>query len=155
MAIPDPTRPDQILDDLNQVSADLDKSPFDSNQQPAIPDQPPVGTEQRKHIRKVFRSTAQLRIPSGEILQVHTLDISAGGVSIVAAMNPILKISCVVRLAVPVNTFERTNIKVPAIVVNSVYASSESGFRIGLMFANILPETLETITRFVNIQPYW
>jgi c-di-GMP-binding flagellar brake protein YcgR len=143
MATPDPTRSDQPL-------ADLDKLPSGSNQQPATAGEPTGGIEQRKHKRKAFRSTAQLRIASGEILHVHTLDISAGGVSIVAAMNPKLKMSCVVLLNLPTNPFEKTTIKVPAIVVNSIYNSSESGFRIGLMFANVAPESQEIVTRFVN-----
>lgn len=134
---------DQPLADLDQAFSDIDKPPAGSAQ-------PPDGFEKRKHKRKVIRSTAQIRTPSGELHKVHTLDISEGGLSVVASVNPKPKATCFVLINIPVKPQGGSSIEVQAIVVDSIYSSSESGFRIGFQFSNLSHEASAAITQFIN-----
>lgn len=136
MAIPTPTSPAQPIADLEHAVADIA--------------QPPAGSEQRNHLRKMFRSAAQIRTPNGELLQVHTLDISVGGLSVVASVNPKPNTTYIVYFNIPIKPFGRITAEAQAMVVHSIFSSSESGFRIGLQFNKLSPEAYAAITQFVN-----
>ena len=89
-------------------------------------------------------------LPGGKPLQVHMLDISAGGFSVVASVNPRSQETCVALLTIPAMPYDSKTFEVQATIVHSTYSSIDSGFKIGLKFTKISPEAHAVITQFVN-----
>lgn len=108
-----------------------------------------AGAERRVDARKPFRSTAYLALPGRPPSTVRTVDLSAGGVGIIAADNPPPKSACMVRLMLPVKGQGPKAFDVQARVAHSVYSSKGGGFLIGLQFTSLGPDVAAAVIDFL------
>jgi c-di-GMP-binding flagellar brake protein YcgR len=108
------------------------------------------GAERRLAARKIIRTRATVVLSGKFTFEVRTLDISVGGMCIVAAANPIpgtpMQISC----QIPVTGMGPVQIEAHAKVMHSVFSGDEEGFKIGLSFTEISPQCKDAIAKFVR-----
>lgn len=89
-------------------------------------------------------------LPGNQRFAVRTLDISPGGLAIVASANPRPGTTCAVALALPVKPRGAVPLELRAKVVHSVFASSEGGFKIGLSFTELPANAAQAIVTFTR-----
>lgn len=93
--------------------------------------------ERRKTERKSLRTRATVILGQTQAFEVRTLDLSMGGMAIVAQANPKPGMELVIRFMVPLKPVGYTAFEARARVVHSVFSSSESGFKVGLSFIGL------------------
>lgn len=110
----------------------------------------PVGgaANRRRCARRLFRSNAQPSIAGADPITERTLDISGGGIGLVAEANP----PAAQRLPDPhpANLLDTTVFALEARVAHSVPSSADHGFRIGLEFTRLTPASARAIEKFVK-----
>ncbi|MCE4553812.1 PilZ domain-containing protein [Roseateles cellulosilyticus] len=97
--------------------------------QPALP-----GKERRTTERKTLRTAAQLKLPSGHVVDARTLDIGKGGAGVVSDYNLVVGAKVAVRITLPVTSSGGVVFEATATVANCTLASKDGGFRLGLQF---------------------
>ena len=102
------------------------------------------GSERRKSVRRVLRTTAVVILNESQTFEVRTVDVSINGMAIVAPANPKPGVVFYIRFKVPLKNKGYENFESKARVVHSIYSSSESGFKIGLNFIQ-LPQNFATL----------
>ncbi len=93
--------------------------------------------DRRRAKRKILRTTAEISLGDTQSFTVRTLEISATGMGIVASANP--KPGTVLRIsfAIPAAGGAQVLFDSKACVVQSVFSTTESGFRVGLSFVEL------------------
>lgn len=114
---------------------------------------PTPGSERRQHRRAVLRCPAQMLLPGAGPIEVRTVDISAGGMGIVAAVNPPSGVTCLLRMSIPLKPQGSAVIDVQAKVTHSVFGNSENGFKVGLQFTNLSESATSAIDKFLQASP--
>ncbi len=109
-----------------------------------------LGPERRVEDRKVFRGPAQLLLPTREMQRVRTLDISLGGIGLVAPSNLPRDAVCEIRFRPPVVSDHVEMLAARGRVAYSVLSGKENGFLVGLQFTDIAPGALALIRRFLH-----
>ena len=109
-----------------------------------------LGPERRQEDRKVFRGPAQLLLPTREVQSVRTLDISLGGIGLVAPSNLPRDAVCEVKFRPPLLADRVETLMARGRVAYSILSGKENGFLVGLQFTDIAPGVLALIRRFVN-----
>ena len=109
-----------------------------------------LGSERRQGDRKLFRSPAQLLLPSRELQRVRTLDISVGGIGLVASTNLPLNAVCEIKFRTPVKSDRIEMLLARGRVAYSILSGKENGFLVGLQFTDIPPASLALIKRYMN-----
>lgn len=99
-----------------------------------------------------MRGLAQLVFPSQPPLEVRTWDISAGGIAIIASVNPPPNLRCVIRFLVPLLAGGSTPVEVKVQVAHSVLSSSHGAFMVGLQFDGLPVAGEQAIARFLKGQ---
>lgn len=110
----------------------------------------PQTIEQRQHDRCPFRGRGQLTFQGNIVKPIKTLDISAGGCSVVLDVNPPLKIQAVMHINLPVGPGSFKVFEVNVQVMNSIYSSNDGGFRLGLMFLKPPAPLVNAIERIIH-----
>ena len=108
------------------------------------------GTERRQHERKALHGKAHFLPPGQPPFQIRLLDMSEGGLRIACSVNPQLMSVSVIRMSVP--NADRTAasvVEVPVQILNSIYARTEDGFRVGLRFLDMPSAAKEVIAAFL------
>jgi c-di-GMP-binding flagellar brake protein YcgR len=100
-----------------------------------------AGVERRRHERRGLRGVAHLVLRERGPIEVHMLDISAGGIGIVGVANPQPETVGSVRFSMPTSQFANSWFDAEVEVTHSIFSSDENGFKIGLRFLKI-PSTL-------------
>lgn len=110
-----------------------------------------VVDNRRQFERRILRSKAFLVLPGRPHILVRTLDISVGGMGIVAPINTSPNLVCEVKFLLP-NPAAYSHIQASglAVVTHSVFASGEDGFKTGLKFKEFPKEILDQIERFIK-----
>ena len=108
------------------------------------------GGSERRQERKPLRTNAMLRVPGAAPIRVRTLDISVGGMGVVASLNPHPGVACSMAIAPPASASGAPTIAIPATVVHSIFSVREGGFVIGLRYGELSDEAVEAITRFLS-----
>ena len=106
--------------------------------------------ERREHERKTLRVEAHLLPPNQPPFSIRLIDISEGGLRIACTVNPALMSVSVIRMPVP--SADRTGatlIEARVQFMNSIYARSEDGFRVGLKFLDLSPVNKDIISDFL------
>ncbi len=106
--------------------------------------------DRREHERKPLRTEAHLLPPGLAPFPVRLIDISEGGLRISCSVNPPLLSVSVIRLALP--NPQRTGmvmVEVRVQILNSIYARTESGFRVGLKFLDLPAATRSSISAYL------
>jgi c-di-GMP-binding flagellar brake protein YcgR len=109
-----------------------------------------IGADRRQAERKVFRALAELRLPDQQVLGVRTFDISVGGIGVVSPLNLRLESFCHVKVRAPLLGMGMDVLKLHARVVHSVLSAKESGFMLGLEFADPPPAAVSLIKQFIT-----
>jgi c-di-GMP-binding flagellar brake protein YcgR len=106
-------------------------------------------SDRRRDERRIFRGGA-LWMPVGKAAtQVRTLDVSAGGIAIVATFNPPAGCLCLVRFVLPTRDGPFT-VETSGRVARSVFSSTDDGFRVGLHFDPLSDEAARALQRYVR-----
>lgn len=106
--------------------------------------------EQRRSPRWQLKTAAQLIVNNNQAMQVRTLDISAGGLSIVTQSALPMGMTVQINLMLPTWNGPLVPMSVRASVVNSSLDGRNGGFRIGLQFTEIDPALKLEIERRVH-----
>ena len=106
--------------------------------------------EFRAHERGLIASTTHLLLPGRRIVEARTLDLSAGGLRVVAPVNLPLSLVCGVRLAVPGIPTGAHTVMARVQVMNIVFSGKENGFVIGLRFTSLPRQALGAIEAYLH-----
>lgn len=110
----------------------------------------PAGTERRAHERKPLRVQAHLLPPEQPPFAVRLIDISEGGLRIACSVNPPLMSVSIIRTALPsADRLSFSTLEVRVQVMNSIYARTEDGFRVGLQFLTLSSANQALIAEFL------
>jgi c-di-GMP-binding flagellar brake protein YcgR len=108
------------------------------------------GVERREHERKPLRTEAHLLPPGQPPFSVRLIDLSEGGLRMACSVNPPLLSVSVIRMPVPrADRKGASVIEARVQVLNSIYAQSEDGFRVGLKFLDLPAATRDIISVFL------
>ena len=91
-------------------------------------------TEKRSHERRPFGLPVEVLLPGRAALTMRSVDISIGGIGLVAAVNAPFGMELQLRLALPLGAKGTQSFEVRARVQHSVYSRRDDGFRIGMVF---------------------
>jgi c-di-GMP-binding flagellar brake protein YcgR len=100
--------------------------------------------------RRPLRTTANAMLPGNILVEVRTLDISAGGMAIVAPANPAIGTTFTIRVHVPLKPTGSATFDATVKVRNSVHGTAEGGFRIGLEFVHLDATARSAITKYMR-----
>jgi c-di-GMP-binding flagellar brake protein YcgR len=106
--------------------------------------------ERRVTDRKTLRTRATIILGQTQAFEVRTLDLSTGGMGIVAQANPRPGTLMGIRFMLPLKPGGYHPFEARAKVAHSVYSASEQGFKIGLSFIDLSPEAAAAAQRFVS-----
>lgn len=106
------------------------------------------GSDQRKHDRRVYRTTARILFGPNQVVEVRTTDISMGGMGIVASANPKIGTTFTIHVLVPVKPEGVMPVEARVEVVHSVLASDEGAFKIGLEFKSLSAAAETALKRY-------
>ncbi|NUZ05389.1 PilZ domain-containing protein [Piscinibacter koreensis] len=115
-----------------------------------IPNLTPAASERRKQERRTLRANAALRLSGATPVVVRTLDLSVGGMGVVAAINPPAGSRCTIGIASPAQPRGAIAVEIDAVVVHSIFSSRESGFKIGLQFGDLTQSAADAINRYLG-----
>ena len=108
------------------------------------------GPDRREHARKPFSTTAYLRLPDHQVIEVHAVDLSAGGIGLVSPRNLQTGWLCEVKFHVTRDTTGVDAVVAQGRVAFSILSGREYGFLIGLQFLNLVPEHQAIIERHLQ-----
>lgn len=99
----------------------------------------PPGAERRVAERRNLRVAATILLAETQTFAVRTLDISSGGLAIVAAANPRPGVQFLIRFPLAQKNGPHALFEARVRVVHSVFSSAEGGFKLGLSFVELPP----------------
>ncbi|NML15104.1 PilZ domain-containing protein [Azohydromonas caseinilytica] len=105
------------------------------------------GPERREHARKPFSTTAYLKLPNLQVIEVHTVDLSGGGIGTVSPLNLSPGAMCEITFHVTRDTTGVDAVVAYGRVAFSILSGREYGFLVGLQFVNLAPEYRAIIER--------
>lgn len=108
------------------------------------------GFERRQHERRYLRTVATVVLGPVQTFEVRTVDISAGGMAVVAAANPQPGTTFTIRVPLSFPHEGVVVVETRAQVMHSVLASDEQGFKIGLRFVSLEAAAASTILRYLK-----
>ena len=88
-------------------------------------------------MRRMLRIAAQLSLPTEGVIEVHTTDISLGGLGVVMNTDPAEGVSYTLRVVLPRNDRKRFLLQSQVVVANSIFCAREAGFKVGLRFVGL------------------
>lgn len=106
--------------------------------------------ERRVTERKGLRTRATIILGQTQAFEVRTLDMSLGGMGIVAQANPRPGTLMAIRFMLPLKPSGYVPFEAKAKVAHSVYSASEQGFKIGLSFIDLAPDAAAAAQRYVS-----
>lgn len=106
-------------------------------------------SERRAADRRALRTPAVVTLGAQEF-EVRTLDISPGGLGIVAGANPRPGTTFQIRFKLPLKPRGALPVALPVRVVHAVFSADEGGFKVGLMFLQLPPEVAQAIIRYMK-----
>ena len=109
-----------------------------------------MGQDRRTTERRAFRAPALLRLPSQQVLEVRTIDISAGGIGLVVPLNLRRDSLCDVRVRAPVQAEGTEIILARGRIAHSILSGKEKGFLIGLEFIGLSGPQRALIKQYVG-----
>ncbi|NML15796.1 PilZ domain-containing protein [Azohydromonas caseinilytica] len=109
-----------------------------------------LGLDRRQVDRKAFRSLGLLRLPSRQVLEVRTVDISVGGMGVVAPWNLQRDLCCDIRLRAPVMSAGMDFLVLRCRVAHSILSGKADGFMIGLEFLDPPAAVLDVVRQYVT-----
>lgn len=105
--------------------------------------------EQRKTERRVLRVPATLLLPGGQTFAVQTIDISLGGLGILAPAHAPNGARLSVQVGLPTTAGAPVRISAPVTVIHSVLSRDHDAFKVGLQFGALDPKTESAIRHYI------
>ncbi len=127
--------------DLDRIISDNDLTEENSKKT--------IQNEKRGFERKSLRGKALISIHNHGPILVKTIDISEGGIAVVAERNPKPETACVIQVEIPLHDGKKYGIHSKAVVMHSIYSRQENGFKIGLKFLDLSDEKKHLIQNFI------
>ena len=109
-----------------------------------------LGPERRREDRRPLRGPAQLLLPSRELLHARTVDLSLGGIGLVAPSNLPANAICEVKFRAPMVDNRIEMLIARGRVAYSILSGKENGFMVGLQFTDIPAGTQAIIKRYLS-----
>jgi c-di-GMP-binding flagellar brake protein YcgR len=111
---------------------------------------PAVAADNRRAVeRHPFRTKVLLVVGDQHRLDVRSLDLGKGGMGVVSDWNLPVGVQVVVKFSMPVK-HTAVQMILNAVVVNGTLAGSIGGFRIGLQFRGVDPQTQLMLEQFTQ-----
>ena len=110
---------------------------------------PPPVDNQRQHERRSLRSVAIVTLSPTQSIEVRVLDVSVGGMAIVAAANPRPGITFTIKIPIPTRPTGAVIIEAQAQVIHSVLARDQDGFKVGLRFVDLRDDAALAIRQYL------
>ncbi len=107
------------------------------------------GAERREHTRRPLRTTTTLLLPGNQVFDVRALDISLGGMGIVAPVSPKSGTRFRIRTTLNLPDVGAVPFEANVEVTHSIYGAHEGGFKVGLRFVSVEPHLEQALARFV------
>ena len=98
----------------------------------------------------MLRRVATLLLPGNQTLDVRTIDISTGGMGIIASANPPIGMACGLRVALPGGTAGTVTLELRVKVRQSMFSAKDDGFKVGLGFVDLNPAHERSIRQYVE-----
>lgn len=105
--------------------------------------------DKRLEDRRSLRVSATVMVSPTQSFEVRTMDISSGGMAICAAANPRTGTQFDISFQIPNKTQGSTPVQVRVRVAYSVLSRDQDGFKIGLQFVHLSPDSATTIGRYI------
>lgn len=114
------------------------------------------GAERRQHERRTLRVSAQLRLTDASTtgtkpMDVRTIDISLGGMAVVAPVNLRTGVTLTINFTLPARSKGITPVQARVQVMHSILGRDEGGFKIGLRFLGTDNATNASIREFLGV----
>jgi len=97
-----------------------------------------------------MRTAAVIVFPSQQTFEVRTLDISSGGMAIVAQANPRVGAAFTIQFTIPGKPTGGVPFEARAKVVHSVFSSEENGFKIGIAFTALPAASAAALLHYIR-----
>jgi c-di-GMP-binding flagellar brake protein YcgR len=107
------------------------------------------GAERREHARRPLRAPTTVLLPGNQTFEARSLDISLGGMGIVAPASPKAGTRFRVRTTLQLPGVGPVPFEADVEVTHSIYGAHEGGFKVGLRFVSIEPHLEQALARFV------
>lgn len=108
------------------------------------------GADRRITERRLLRTNATVILGASHAFTVRTIDVSTGGMGIVAQANPRPGTMLAIRFVLPLRPTGQMQFEAKARVVHSVFSSSEAGFKVGLSFVDLTPDAAAGVASFLG-----
>jgi c-di-GMP-binding flagellar brake protein YcgR len=112
--------------------------------------EPLAGQDRRQQERRALRGAATVVLSPTQAFEVRTVDVSLGGMAIIALANPRPGTAFSIRFNLPAKSGAAVAIETRALVLHSVLASDGQGFKIGLRFVGPSDATSREIRRYLD-----
>lgn len=112
----------------------------------AIPSSPIA----RQYGRRVLHANARLFVADMMPIDVRTLDLSQGGMAIIAPFNPEAYTGGSIRFPLKFTGSPLVHLEAMATMMNSVYSGHYQGFRIGMQFNDLSDKVKSLIVRYIE-----
>ena len=109
----------------------------------------PSGAERRVHARRPLHAPATVLLPGNQVDEVREIDISLGGMGILAEVSPKTGTRFRVRTSLNLSGANPVTFEADVEVTHSIYGSHERGFKVGLRFVSVEPHLEQALARFV------
>lgn len=110
---------------------------------------PVASLDQRRFPRKFISGTGHLLIPGHPPMEVHTQDVSLGGVGVIAPRAVPYETVCSVRFALSRDTHGMDVVTAPVRVAHCVLSGREYGFMLGLEYHHLPADVSDIINRYM------
>jgi c-di-GMP-binding flagellar brake protein YcgR len=107
------------------------------------------GQDRRQHPRRLLSGAGYLILPDRPVLEIHTLDISLGGVGAVSPLNLPHELKCELHFTLAREPRGVDILATPVRVTHSILSGREHGFLLGLQFVNLNGNAAATIARYM------
>lgn len=114
---------------------------------------PDLPHEKRRYERCMLRTKATIILSSGQEIEVPTIDISRGGVGIIASVNPPMGAQFNFRVPLMLKPKGLVLVESHVIVMHSILAGSAGGFKVGLQFVALNESLKSAIDAFIQQSP--
>lgn len=109
-----------------------------------------LGPERRKTERKVLRGPAQLLLPSRDLIETRLIDISLGGIGLLAPVNLLADTACDVKFRAALCGTAAEVFLARGRVARCILSGKEGGFLVGLEFTDLPSTVRDKIKRYVT-----
>lgn len=124
--------------------------PAASAPQPPKQDPSKQGADRRASVRKIMRTPVMVAFQGHPSFKTHSLDVSMSGIGTVATVNFPVNATCNVSFNVTIKGVGNKQLQAVATVMYSIFSNQHDGFKVGLQFKTLSPETGTLLLKYIN-----